>query len=292
MIRCHFRRSFLLNLAFLPFLSFYSLNMSIFSVSALTKQSSKLDGNKVVNAKRRMMSRRRADGIRLLRSLAPGQQKTGACVCCAAPSCCPMCSIFLCCDDAKYIAQKRDASKYVFVRENSLEWNEPEIVWKTGSCLGMDPCMYVIQDNPEVVYYDDPMFEEISDQTRWCNETRTCLLGGRGEVVRFTSTCFYGLCYRSAYPCPCVPVCFPRWLFPCARERELYLEDASEGIHAIRNAVRNAREHDTLYQDVDHGDQMWEQSDRKSDADLEPSLGGIIPTSEVIVDPSERNINN
>jgi len=160
----------------------------------------------------------------------------------------------MCCDDAKYVVQARDASKYVFVREHSLEWNEPQVVFQTGTCMGVDPCMYVIQDNPNVMYYDDPMFNDISDRTRWCNEWRTCMFGGRGEVVRFTSTCFYGLCFRSSWPLPCVPVCFPVSCLPCAREREIYLDDAAAGIHEIKSALRNAREHDPLYHD---GGNTW-----------------------------------
>lgn len=235
-----------------------------------------LGGKRVVKEGRRMMSRRREDGIHLLKSLTPGLHSTGCCVCCSAPACCPMCSALICCDHSKYIVAQRDASKYVLVRENSLEWNEPEIVWEGGNCFGIDPCLYGVQDNPQVVYYDDPMIDEISDQTRWCNETRTCLNGGSGERVQLTSTCFFGICYRASFPCPCVPVCVPTALFPCARRRVLYLKDAAEGIHEIKNAVRNAREHDPLYQDQTED---WhrivaagagEDVDADADADSDP----------------------
>ena len=47
-----------------------------------------------------------------------------------------------------------------------------------------------------------------------------------------------------------MPVCCPVSCFPCARERELYLDDASSGMHEIKNAIRNAREHDPLYSDA------------------------------------------
>jgi hypothetical protein len=206
-----------------------------------------LSGNRVVKEGRRMMSRRRGDGIHLLRSLTPGEDTTGCCVCCSAPACCPMLSVMPCCDHSKYIVAHRDASKYVFVRENSLEWNAPEIVWESGSWLGIDPCMYTVLDNPQVVYFDDPIFDYISDQTRCCNETRTCLNGGNGEIVHLDSRCFWGMCYRSHSPCPCVPTFAPLACFPCARRKIIYLKDAAEGIHAIKQAVRNAREHDTLY---------------------------------------------
>jgi hypothetical protein len=33
-----------------------------------------------------------------------------------------------------------------------------------------------------VLYFDDKMFERISDQTRCCNECRTCLFGGKGDL--------------------------------------------------------------------------------------------------------------
>ena len=155
--------------------------------------------------------------------------------------------------------------QYVFVRENSVEWNEPEINWQEGNVCGIDPCMYGVQDNPQVIYYDDPMFDEISDKTRWFNETRTCLCGGHGERIELTSSCCYGLCYRASYPLPCVPICVPTSFFPCARRREIYLQDAAEGIHEMKKAVRNAREHDPLYQDVDKWDLQNSGSGSRSD---------------------------
>ena len=36
--------------------------------------------------------------------------------------------------------------------------------------------------------------------------------------------------------------------------REIYLQDAAEGIHVIRQAVRNAREHDPLYSFSENAD--------------------------------------
>lgn len=199
------------------------------------------------NEHRRMMSRRRGDAIRLLGSLPPGEHKSGCCVCCTAPSCCPMLSLCICCDDAKYVMQKRETSKYVFIRENSIEWNEPEIVWSKGPCFGVDLCKYDVQDRTQVMYYDDVMFEKITDKTRVCNESRTCLCGGRGERIELTSPCCYKCCYRAYFPCPCVPVCFPTSLFPCALRTEIFVQDASAGIHEIDRALREANEHDDLY---------------------------------------------
>lgn len=201
---------------------------------------SKVDG-------RRMLSRKRNDQIRVLRSLNPGTHKPGCCVCCSAPSFCPLLSSCLFCDDAKYVASKREASKYVFIRENSVEWNDPEVVWMTGSCLGIDPCMYEVQDRTHVLYYDDPMFQEITDRTRCCNECRTCLCGGQGELIQLSSPCCCKMCYRSSFPCPCIPVCCPTNMFPCAMRREIHVQDASQALHEIKTALRNATMYDPLY---------------------------------------------
>ena len=202
-----------------------------------------------------------------------------------------MCSALFCCDDAKYVVQKREASKYILVRENSVEWNEPEIVWQTGSFLGIDPCMYHVQDHSQVIYYDDPMFDAITDQTRCCNETRTCLCGGRGERIELTSTCCFGSCYRSSYPVPCVPVCVPTFLCPCARRREIYLADAAEGIHEIKKAVRNAREHDPFY--MEKGESRYELAMRGEDSAalvLQSSLAVADEKDEKEVVNSAENI--
>jgi len=52
---------------------------------------------------------------------------------------------------------------------------------KPGLCCGVDPCEYDVQDNISVLYFDDKMFERITDQTRFCNECRTCMFGGKGK---------------------------------------------------------------------------------------------------------------
>ena len=69
---------------------------------------------------------------------------------------------------------KREASKYFYIRENSIEWNEPYITFGNGGCCGFDPCLYTLQDNLSVVYFDDPVMNKISNSTPICNEIRTC----------------------------------------------------------------------------------------------------------------------
>ncbi|RYH19020.1 hypothetical protein EON65_26580 [archaeon] len=102
------------------------------------------------NAGRPIMSRQDRHSIGLVASLMPSQVTPGCLMCCSAPACCPLCAVCPCCGDAEYIAAKRKASTYIFIRENSIEWNDPKIVMQTGVCCGVDPCMYDVQDHVQV----------------------------------------------------------------------------------------------------------------------------------------------
>lgn len=104
--------------------------------------------------------------------------------------------------------------------------------------------MYDVQDNVTVLYFDDVMFESITDQTRACNECRTCLFGGRGERVRVDSPVCCSCCQRASFPCPCVPTCCPKSLFPCLLRHEIYMEDAQKGLYEIKKARSKALESD------------------------------------------------
>lgn len=201
------------------------------------------------NAGRRMMSRKGRGKIRLLMALQPGQSTPGCLVCCSAPACCPILSICPCCNDSDYIHIKKESSKYVYIRENSIEWNVPKVISKHGSCCGIDPCIYEIQDDVRVLYFDDPLFNRITDQTRICNECRTCLFGGKGERIQIDSPCCCSLCQRAAFPCPCIPICCPTAIFPCALKYELYVEDAQKGKYEIDQA-RSAANANPLYSNV------------------------------------------
>ena len=66
------------------------------------------------------MSRLDSNSFGIIAQLNAGEVVPGCCVCCRAPACLPICSIFPCCDDADYINLKREASKYILVRENSI----------------------------------------------------------------------------------------------------------------------------------------------------------------------------
>lgn len=56
-------------------------------------------------------------------SITPGKPIDGCLICCSAPACCPAFTICPCCGDAEYIKHRRQASTYIYIRENSLEWN-------------------------------------------------------------------------------------------------------------------------------------------------------------------------
>lgn len=188
------------------------------------------------NAGRAIFIRNSDDDIRIKSALVPGSNSSGCFICCSAPTCCPMLSVLPCFDDAQYVKLKRESSKYVYIRENSIEWNEPSVIMKNGSCLGVDLCHYDIQDHVTVLYFDDPMFDRLSDQTRHCNECRTCLCGGAGERVIIDSPICFNLCLRASCPCPCVPICCPTDLCPCVLRYEIYLEDAQKGLYEIKKS--------------------------------------------------------
>lgn len=178
--------------------------------STSTKQQEARTGNPMHNKGRKMMSRQKGTSISIIDDIPPGKKTNGCIVCCNAPSCCAICSICPCCDDSEFLVLKRESSKYFHIRENSIEWNAPEIIMMEGNCCGVDPCIYDVQDHVKVVYYDDPIFGRLTNTTRTCNEFRTCLCGGRGERVQISATCCCGTAYRGTCPCPCVPICCPQ----------------------------------------------------------------------------------
>lgn len=189
------------------------------------------------NRGRGMLSRQSRDAIRLS-TLEPGVHRASCVTCCSSPACCPLLSFCPCCDDADYVKDMRESSKYIYIRENSVEWNDPHIVMRSGFCFGVDPCLFSIHDSVHVVYFDDVMYANVTDQTRICNECRTCLCGGRGERIRIDSTCCFSLCLRSSFPCPCIPVCCPSECFPCAWRHSIYVKDASRALYEIKAAIK------------------------------------------------------
>lgn len=184
--------------------------MSIKSSSVGSRQ--KVDstpGKEVRNDGRAIMSRLSETSVLILKNLTAGKTANGCLVCCNSPSCCAICSVCPCCDYSEYLVKRRESSKYIHIRENSIEWNTPEISMRSGNCFGIDPCIFDVKDNVEVIYYDDPIFSRLKNTTRLCNEFRTCFCGGRGERIQLSSNCCFGMGYRGSCLCPCIPVCCP-----------------------------------------------------------------------------------
>lgn len=65
---------------------------------------------------------------------------------------------------------KHESSKYVYIRENSIEWNTPAITVAQGACCGIDPCLYTVRDRVHVLYFDDPVLDHITDQVNFLRE--------------------------------------------------------------------------------------------------------------------------
>lgn len=45
-----------------------------------------------------------------------------------------------------------------------LVCNCRQIVLKSGPCFGVDPCVYDVEDHVNVIYYDNPLFNRMTDQ--------------------------------------------------------------------------------------------------------------------------------
>ena len=223
-----------------------SITLADIDVSTSTSSSSSAHENKG----RRVISRLNSNTIKVLQSLNPGKATNGCFVCCSAPDCCSVCSLCPCCSESEYIVVRKEASKYILIRENSLEWNEPRIVMKSGTCCGVDPCTYDIQDNVRILYFDDPIFDRISDQTRSCNECATCLLGGNGERLLLDSPVCCGVCVRATFPFVITCSCCSSYCCPCMLQHNIYLEDAQKGLYEIKKARRECLNHD-FYKDLD-----------------------------------------
>jgi hypothetical protein len=189
---------------------------------------------------RKIMSRKDMQHTEIINSIEPGETSNGCIVCCAAPACCPLCTIFPCFGHSDYITLLRNSSTYIYIRENSIEWNEPEVAMQQGNFCGVDPCMYGIQDKINVVYFDDVMFENITDKTRSCNEFRSCLFGGKGERVRIDSPICCSCCQKASFPFLCVPMFCPKSCCPCMLRHEIYMKDAQKGLYDINKARENA----------------------------------------------------
>uniref|UniRef100_A0A7S0GBM8 Uncharacterized protein n=1 Tax=Proboscia inermis TaxID=420281 RepID=A0A7S0GBM8_9STRA len=157
---------------------------------------------------RRMISRVSGDRIRITNTIEPGKRSASCFACVSAPSSFPCCGILPCCDYPRIIVKDLNASRYIYIRENSLEWNSPSMQRAKNSW-----CRLVVRDHVRTVYFDDEYFDEVYHDARCCSNLRTACCGGNGEQIQIDSRLYCNLCVRT-YPCCCIPACFPKCCFP------------------------------------------------------------------------------
>lgn len=168
-------------------------------------------------------------------SIPPGQTQDSMLACCYAPAFCPCWSLLPCCLEAQYLRDKRNASRYILLRENSIEWNEPVCTSAPGPCwcCGVNWILYDVKDNVQVVHYDDPHIKRVRNGTRYCNYIRTQLCGGQEDEIHVEAPLRCCCCVRGSLPCPLIPVCFlwscspVRWC-PCSLRKSFHVMSKNE----------------------------------------------------------------
>mmetsp|Transcript_18020 Transcript_18020/g.39394 ORF Transcript_18020/g.39394 Transcript_18020/m.39394 type:complete len:212 (+) Transcript_18020:69-704(+) len=191
---------------------------------------------------RRMLSRVAGDRIKITHTIEPGRRETGCITCCHAPDNCPILASFLCCYDyPEYIVNEMNASRYIYVRENGIEWNSPSMQPAKGTCCGQSCTELAVMDNITVLYFDDINFDDVRNDTRCCNTCMTFCCGGRGEQVQIESTFCFSCCIRGRDNRTCIPVCCPDLCCPCIVKSELWVEDAPAAVKIIRDARDDAK---------------------------------------------------
>jgi hypothetical protein len=178
--------------------------------------------------------------VRLLHIITPGIRVKGCCECCHAPDYCPVLAYCCCFDYPAYIVNKVNSSRYIYVREHSVEWNNPLIQQDKGPCFGVSCCDLAVLDNVSVIYYDDLYFDTVRNGTRSCNDCQTFWCGGRGEKVTIQSRFCLGLCKRGRGSVCFVPSYCPTICCPCISSPELWVEDAESAVKLIQDARDSA----------------------------------------------------
>lgn len=81
---------------------------------------------------------------------------------------------------------------------------------RRGTYFGACGCTYHIRDDARVLYFDDPVLDDVMAITDTpCSRVRRCLCGGRGQAVRVQSRVCSGACVRARglAGLPCMPTC-------------------------------------------------------------------------------------
>jgi len=75
-----------------------------------------------IRENRIMMSLSDGSHIKIIQKVNPGKSTFGCLKCCHAPSACWCCSLLPCCKLPEDVLNKMEGSKYIYIRENSIEW--------------------------------------------------------------------------------------------------------------------------------------------------------------------------
>ena len=79
-----------------------------------------------------------------------------------------------------------------------------------GHYVGACGCTYHVQDDARVLYFDDPVMDDVEARTSpCCIALRRCLCGSQSQAVRVQSRICCGGCVRTRglHGLPCIPAC-------------------------------------------------------------------------------------
>eukprot|EP01082_Thalassiosira_pseudonana_P003365 g2399.t1.1.5e174189 g2399 g2399.t1 contig12:17167-18054(-) len=181
---------------------------------------------------RPMISRSCGDRVKITHTIEPGKEETGCITCFYSPPEYPILAKCPCFDYPEYIVNEIKASQYIYIRENSIEYNQPTLQPSKATtplttifCCGHSPSSLSVRDSITTIYFDDVLMDSVRNDTRMFHPLHTFCCGGRGEEVRLESRFCGDVCYRgrsldgfgSGCCClVCVPVGCPECLCPCA----------------------------------------------------------------------------
>jgi len=199
---------------------------------------------------RLMLSRTSADRYRITHTIKPGSREQGCLTCCYSPDQCPFCVYLGCggcfgadsgcgCDYPEYAVKQMNASAYVVVRENSLEWNDPVLRYKACCSNRLE-----VMDRVSVMYFDDSQFVELRRRKRWCNLFTNFCFGGRGEQLLIEKSCCFGMCLLGRRNCCFLaPSCLGDLICirGCVARRSIWVEDSEAAKRIITEARDNAK---------------------------------------------------
>ena len=119
--------------------------------------------------------------VKITHTIAPGKEETGCLACFYAPPKLPILTKCPCFDYPEYIVNKIRASQYVYVRENSIEYNQPTLqpapadrssLFEECLCCGRSRNVVMVRDRVSVVYFDDELYDDVRNDTRCCARMR------------------------------------------------------------------------------------------------------------------------